>query len=86
MSDQAKAPELHLDEKWDKVINSMFSRSAMGGLAGAVAGFLLFSALLASKRPCCQPVTQVPAQMYLMYFITCYSCSLDLVGRLCGGK
>ena len=45
MSDQAR-PELHLDEKWDKVINSMFSRSAMGGLAGAVAGFLLFSVFL----------------------------------------
>ena len=48
MSDQAR-PELHLDEKWDKVINSMFSRSAMGGLAGAVAGFLLFSVSLFLK-------------------------------------
>lgn len=35
-------PELHLDEKWDRVINVVFSRSTMGLLAGTVAGFLLF--------------------------------------------
>lgn len=41
MSDSSR-PELHLDEKWDRVINVMFSRSTMGLLAGTVAGFLLF--------------------------------------------
>ena len=63
MSDQAR-PELHLDEKWDKVINSMFSRSAMGGLAGAVAGFLLFSALLFRNSTCCHVISLLRSQAF----------------------
>jgi MICOS complex subunit MIC10 len=37
-----KRPEVHIDEKWDHVINVMFSRTVMGVLGGVGVGFLLF--------------------------------------------
>lgn len=42
MAPDAKRPEVHVDERWDHVINVTFTRSAMGILLGTVGGFLLF--------------------------------------------
>jgi Domain of unknown function (DUF543) len=35
-------PELHIDEKWDKVINVVFTRSTTGLFLGGLSGLLLF--------------------------------------------
>lgn len=39
---ESKRPEIHIDEKWDHVINVTFTRTTLGVLAGLAGGFLLF--------------------------------------------
>ena len=46
-----KRPEVHIDEKWDHVINVMFSRTALGIVGGMMGGLLLFRG--ASARYAC---------------------------------
>ena len=39
---EQKRPEIHIDEKWDHVINVTFTRTTFGIACGLVGGFILF--------------------------------------------
>jgi hypothetical protein len=56
MSSSSSRPEVHIDEKWDRVINVVFTRSMMGLVAGAVGGLLLFR-MFSSILPCFTIIT-----------------------------